>query len=239
VPIRAAAVPRARVSATPTSSGAYSLATHPHRAVCGAPSAGRRRASSASSPACRAVAHEASRSNPTIASIRPASPSRAGSAVPLSSSNASHPDGAQVPYVGAGTPPTTHPGPHPGLYSGLHSGLDSGAPPPAGICSASASNRASAASSPSSSGTSASGRSGTGPARPETASATTESNTCSTLPRSNPAATASSPIVRPRRAANQAHGVIAGSRWIPRKAVAPPGVCEIRSARSAALLRPR
>ena len=68
-PIRAHAVPRAHRRATPTSSGAYSLPTHAHRAEYGALSVGRRRASSSNSRAWRACAQEASRSNPIIASI--------------------------------------------------------------------------------------------------------------------------------------------------------------------------
>ena len=96
-PIRAHAVPRARCSATPTSSGAYSLPTPAHRAEYGARSVGRRRASSASSRACRAAAQEPTRSNPIIASISVSSDSRAGSAVAESRSSASHPDGSQLP----------------------------------------------------------------------------------------------------------------------------------------------
>ena len=96
-PIRAHAVPRARCNATPTSSGAYSLPTPAHRAEYGARSVGRRRASSASSRACRAAAHEPSRSNPTIASTSVSSDNRTGSAVAESRSSASHPDGAQLP----------------------------------------------------------------------------------------------------------------------------------------------
>ena len=96
-PIRAHAVPRDRRRATPTSSGAYSLPTPAQRAECGALSAGRRRASSASSRAWRAAAQEVSRSNPIIASISESSDSPAASAVRESRSSASHPDGAHVP----------------------------------------------------------------------------------------------------------------------------------------------
>jgi hypothetical protein len=60
-------------------------------------SLGRRRASSSSSRACRAAAHDATRSNPIIASISISSDNRAGSAVAESRSSANHPDGAQLP----------------------------------------------------------------------------------------------------------------------------------------------
>ncbi|MGH3794055.1 MAG: hypothetical protein ACRDSP_04125 [Pseudonocardiaceae bacterium] len=70
-------------SANPTSSGANSL----HRdgtseRVGWEPSLGRRRANSASSVACRAEAHDTTRSKPTIVSIRNASDNRPGSTVP-------------------------------------------------------------------------------------------------------------------------------------------------------------
>jgi hypothetical protein len=97
VPIRAHAVPRDRCSATPASSGAYSLPIPAHRAECGALSAGRRAASWASSRACRAAAHEAIRSNPIIASISVWSESWAGSVVAVSRSSARNPDGVHDP----------------------------------------------------------------------------------------------------------------------------------------------
>ena len=77
-PIRAHALPRDSRSATPTSSGAYSLPTHAHRADTGALSAGRREANSSSNRAWRAAAQEVSRSNPTIASTNDSSDSPSG-----------------------------------------------------------------------------------------------------------------------------------------------------------------
>ena len=77
--IRLAAVLRDSRSASAISSGANPL----HRVgtserVGGESSAGRRRANSASRPACRAEAQDATRSNPTIVSINSASDNRAG-----------------------------------------------------------------------------------------------------------------------------------------------------------------
>ena len=96
-PIRAHAPPLDSRSATPTSSGAYSDPTHAQRAECGALSAGRRAASSSSSRACRAAAHEVSRSNPMIASTSDSSDNPAASAVARSRSSASSPDGSRDP----------------------------------------------------------------------------------------------------------------------------------------------
>ena len=96
-PIRAHAPPRDSRNATPTSSGAYSLPTHAHRADTGARSTGRREANSSSNRACRAAAHEASRSNPTIASTNDSSDRPAAPAVPTSRSTASSPDGVRDP----------------------------------------------------------------------------------------------------------------------------------------------
>ena len=101
IPIRPAAMPRDRCSATPTSSGAKEL-PRLVRSGFGTGSRDRRRSQLGQQPGLPSGGPRGHRSNPTMASISVASSSQAGSAVPVSSSNARNPDGSQAPY-GSGT----------------------------------------------------------------------------------------------------------------------------------------